>query len=142
MRNEPYKITEEYTPKNDILECHGETPKCLGMFVVTRVDQKECIGCLLFKKTLASFPKQTKKPPILIVEKPIVKTTPYQEIVPRAKIANRVKKPHFVNDPYQWANETYGKWKSLGREPKKSSSDYGLYKYGEWLANNETFTSI
>lgn len=67
------------------------------------------------------------------------KHTDTTEIVPYMKIRNRIKRPHFVNDPYQWANEAYGKYKAMDAIPHHASGDYGLYKYGEWLANNQKY---
>lgn len=64
------------------------------------------------------------------------------EIVPKAKLRNRTKYPHFVNDHHQWANRVYGEYRSRNKIPHKSSHDYGLYKYGEWLFLNETYEKI
>ncbi len=64
-----------------------------------------------------------------------------KRLVPYARLKLRSKKPHFVKDPHQWANAIYGKYKGVNRVPSKRSDDYGLYKYGEWLFNNETFTN-
>lgn len=61
------------------------------------------------------------------------------EIVPHIRKRTGLKKPRFVNNPYKWANEVYGRYKSLNKVPHHLQADYGLYKYGEWLANNTIY---
>lgn len=63
------------------------------------------------------------------------------EIMPHAKIKNRTRTPHFVSDSHQWANAVYGKYRASGKVPHHKSEEYGLYKYGEWLFNNEKYKS-
>lgn len=62
------------------------------------------------------------------------------EIVPVGRVRNRVKKPHFVKDPYQWANSTYSRYRKHEKMPSKTSDDYALYKYGEWLLMNQMYS--
>lgn len=49
----------------------------------------------------------------------------------------KAKLPHFVGNNTKWAVTTYAKYKGMGKIPHNRSDEYGLYKYGEWIFNNE-----
>lgn len=52
---------DHYEPRCKVYKCYGRTPKCLDRFIITRENQKQCLGCLKYKNILDQFIKLCEK---------------------------------------------------------------------------------